>query len=260
MCARRISGLHPSKSAAGLLIFLGLLASSFLHAETVVFADDFTGVGSENLNDNGWYFTQRFAAAKPWITTAKNTALLNGTVMSNPGPSSNTGAYKQFPSVSLNAIGDSITVRMDFQIPDTAAGFYSVALLSSANTISENVFGGEDPLSDAAGYGTKQEFLNGPTSNSYREIVENAWSGSALADLASAEDTGTKNVEHTYVFTITKIDSGLQLDSSIDGVALESFTMTGATQFSFNTLRLMGPLGNPGFHVDNIVVSTSSKQ
>jgi len=260
MSVRRISSLRPLKNAAGFLISLGLLCSSFLHAETVVFADDFTSVGSENLNDNGWYFTHRFAAAKPWMTTTKNTSLLSGTVMSNPGPSSNTGAYKQFPAVPLTAIGDSITVRMDFQIPDTATGFYSVALLSSANTISENVFGGEDPISDAAGYGTKQEFSSGPTSNSYRETVNNAWSGEVLSDLESASEAVNENFEHSYVFTITRVDSGLQLDSSIDGVALESFTLTGAPQASFNTLRLMGPLGNSGFHVDNIVVSTNSKQ
>jgi hypothetical protein len=260
MGIRRISGLRRLKNVAGFCLSLGLFCSGFLHAETVVFSDDFTGVGSANLNDTGWYFTHRFAAAKPWITTTKNTSLLSGTVMSNSGPSSNTGAYKQFPAVSLNAIGDSITVRMDFQIPNTAAGFYSVALLSTANTITEDVFGGEDPISDASGYGTRQEFLNGPTSNSYREIDHNAWAGSVLADLDSAGDAASENVEHSYVFTITKVDSGLQLDSSLDGVTLESFTMTGAPQTSFNTLRLVGAMGNSGFHVDNVVVSTSSKQ
>lgn len=259
VCGRRIFGSSPSKKAAGFLLSLVLLSSGFLHAETVVFSDDFTGVGSENLNDNGWYFTQRFAAAKPWITTTKNTSLLSGTVMSNAGPSSNTSAYKQFPAVSLNAIGDSITVRMDFQIPNMAGGFYSVALLSSAKTISENSFGGEDPISDATGYGTRQEFSSGPTSSSYREIVENSWAGEVLADLESGMDAENKTAEHSYVFTITKVDSGLQLDTSIDGVALESFTISGAPQASFNTLRLMGPLGNSGFHVDNVSVTTNSK-
>lgn len=225
-------------------------------AATVVFSDTFTGVTSAQLNANGWYFFNSAAAGTPWSVATDNTSPLSGNVMSNPGGNTqNTHAYKQFSDITLGGIGDSITIQLDFHTTTSASSFFSIGLLSSANTFTGNVFGtNTNPVADADGYGTNQSFSSSPTALSYRQIDNNAYSGSTLSTTTQLNKLND-NLGHSYMFSITRVETGVRLDSWIDGNALDSYTVTGSVYTSFNTLKLLAPVGTT-FNVDNIVLST----
>jgi hypothetical protein len=235
------------------------LVSLYVHgaqASTIILSDNFTGVSSAQLNANGWYFTNSNAAGTPWSVVTDNTSPLSGNVMSNPGSSTrNTQAYKQFSTTTLAGIGDSITIKLDFHTTTAATDFFSVGLLSSANTFTGNIIGsGTNPAADADGYGTWQAFSSSPTALSYRGILNNSYSGDVLYTTSQLNKLND-NLGHSYMFSITRVATGLRLDSWIDGNALDSFTVTNPAYNSFNTLKLLAPV-NTTFNVDNIVLST----
>lgn len=233
------------------------LCANSLQASTIIFSDNFTGVTSGELNAKGWYFTGVSEGGTPWVTTTDNTSPLSGTVMSNPGATSRyTQAYKQFSTINLDQIGTSISIQLDFHTTTFATEFYSVGLLDSANTLTENVFGLANPLADADGYGTRQAFSDSPTAQTYHRIDNNAYTGTLLSTNSTTSKLND-NLGHSYTFSITRVATGVRLDSWIDGVALDSFTVTGGVYTSFNTLKLVAPAGNTvSFNVDNIVLST----
>lgn len=252
--------IFTSKLIKNSALPVALLALSVQAGEaaTVVFSDNFTGVTSAQLNANGWYFTNSNASGTPWTIATDNTSPLSGNVMSNPGSSTqNTQAYKQFSDITLAGIGDSITIQLDFHTTTfTAANsFFSIGLLSSANTFTGNVIGsGTNPAADADGYGTWQGFSASPTALSYRQIDNNAYSGTILSTTTQLNKLND-NLGHSYMFSITRVETGVRLDSWIDGNALDSYTVTGSVYTSFNTLKLLAPVGTT-FNVDNIVLST----
>lgn len=236
-------------------IALVALSVHAVEAGTIVFSDNFTGVTSAQLNANGWYFTNSNASGTPWSVVTDNTSPLSGNVMSNPGSSSrNTQAYKQFNTFNLVGIGDSISIKLDFHTT-SASDFFSIGLLSSANTFTGNVIGsGTNPAADADGYGTNQSFSSSPTALTYRQIDNNAYTGTLLSTTTQLNKLND-NLGHSYVFSITRVSTGVRLDSWIDGNALDSYTVTGAVYTSFNTLKLIAPV-NTFFNVDNIVLTT----
>lgn len=249
--------ISPYCLAVGSIAVAILAVSTATGIAATVLSDNFTGVTGGTLDANGWYFQNNSGAGTAWTTATDNTSPLSGNVLSNPAPgtSSNTVAYKQFASTTLATVGDSITVRLDFHVPASASGSFSVSLLGYSGTISTNSYG-SDALSDANGYGYYQTVSGSAASPVYYEIVNNSPPPYATSLFTASQSTSVNdNLGHSFTLTLTKTAEGTQISPAIDSVIFDSFTDTaGSIYASFNTLRLTGSVGQ-AFNFDNITVS-----
>jgi hypothetical protein len=247
-----------ARICGGALSLTALVASSpCFGATSTVFSDNFTGVTTATLNGAGWYSAANSGSSTAWTVTTDNTSPLSGASLTNPGgSSSNTAVFKQFSTVSLTEIGDSISLTMDFHARTNASGSFSVGLLNSANTITADSFGGTNPMADADGYGTLHALSANATSPTYRNVVNNAFTPTLLSTVSQSLDV-TDNLGHSYTFKISVVESGILLESSIGGTALDSYLDTGSTYFNFNTLKILVPVAS-AFTLDNIVVTKTT--
>lgn len=238
------------------LVGVSALAAASAARAGVVFSDDFTGlVGGSSLKPSGWYSYNSNAAGAAWTGAAPTTlqSPLTGGVMRNlEGSQQSTVVTKQFSAVSLDNVGDSITVHLDFQTINNTSSQEAlrVSLFNTAYTYSNNVIGSASPTTDADGYVYWQtwNYVN-PT---YRELTDNVVDANSILSTPTGTASINDMLAHTLIFTLSRVDTGIQIDASLDGNSFASYVDTTPVTTIFNSLNLST---GKGIYFDNITVS-----
>lgn len=250
--------IFQSLSLCGLL---GLLsASASIAGTTALISDDFTGVTSSTLNDNGWYY-QAGGGGTAWqIGDAGSYTPLVGNCLYNPGGSTGWSMpIKQFSTTSLVHVGDYIKLTLDVVLADTAN--IHLELLNSSATISANVASATlwtVSSANSTGYSfTQGASSTGSTAPSYAKVNQDGRNaglyGPTLTTLGASNLTA--GTAHEITFQMTLVATGVEISSSLDGVSQGSYIDTTSSTTAFNTFLFQG-YGTD--LVDNVSVTSYS--
>ncbi|EIQ00004.1 alpha-L-arabinofuranosidase [Opitutaceae bacterium TAV1] len=256
----------PVTGAARAVICLALAASAQAFA-AVLFNDTFTDVAassdqnSAGLNDAGWYFYNTSSSGYAWTIGTADNSPLSGNVLRNQGSSAQaTYAIRQWDTVTLANVGDSISVTMDVRANNYTVNdvtrLFSISLLNSAVTLDRNYFQSSNPLSSATGYAWSQVF---DANVAHYNQVSNGLTLNQTGDPLSGVPVINNGATHSIGFTLTRVSEGIAISAILDGVTYASFVDTSLATTSFNTLVLRA---NADWQVntrfDNVRVEFSS--
>jgi hypothetical protein len=253
-----------NSTAQALLLIVGLpiltlpILSSHAQAATPILSDDFTD--ASDANSAGWHFYGASEANKGWTIGSSS-----GKTMANTqGSARYSTGYKQFKTTTLKNIGDSITVSLDLRTASQAGGgLFILALMHCDAELNQDQFGVPNPFTHSNGYGIAQSIdsvvdgIPGLTSPIYQ--ITTGMTRTDLLTISKKNAINTNTVQN-YSLTISRVASGIKIQASINGIALDSYIDKGSTApQSFNTIRLYTPLGDSHLmHMDNINVSAQS--
>lgn len=238
----------PTVKASWAIAAFAVLAALPATAQSTLFTDTFT----DNLD--GWYFTNTSGSGTAWDRGNYTDTLppISDQALRNlGGTTANSRAHRHFAAdaVTLAAEGDYIQLDLDFSSTATSSAF-AVALYNTATPYTGNDFGGNLVPTDTQGYRFDQGWT--ATNYVYREL-----SGTG----ASVLDTLTNNIEdindavgNTLSFRITRVATGIQLDTVINSVTYDSVIDTTPISYTFNSLYVHS--GNTAI-VDNVSVVSS---
>jgi hypothetical protein len=219
----------------------------------VIFSNDFSGVS--NPNDAGYYSWQ--PSGTPYNTMVSDSnSPLSGKVLNNPGTTSaNATAIKQWSGTTLTTSGDFISLSVDFRGASTTAGSFTLGLLNNMPAVTSDIIGSASPYAAANGY---YSALNFDVSNSakYRQVTNGVTTliDSPLGTVVALGD----NLGHRVVYTLTRVDTGIQMDVSVDGSSRSSFVDTTPVSYTFNSVSIADYVAAKPTHFDNIMLSSNT--
>jgi len=229
-----------------LLTVLGLTAGN----AASLLSDNFTGVTTETLNANGWYFYNGNEGGTAWIIADSPQS---GSLLQNPaGSAGNSYALKQFTRQTLS-VGQSLTLQLDFSLQYTGPTTqYALWLGNSPTTITSNQFGGFPGWSlpsGFTGYNVWGENNGAPGTNKYYNNAQTWGAGPAMGAATIMSTTPS-----LLALTVTRVAAGTEVGWFVNGTQTgSSWIDTSNPLDTFNTVALFGPGAQPNF--DNISVS-----
>jgi hypothetical protein len=238
-----------------LMVCLLMVLVSLPAAATAIFSDDFT-----DGNRTGWYYTNG-----PTVSVTDGTMVVSTT-------STSTTIFRriagEFTDQSLTAVGDKITLSLDFKLTDITVANVSRAFrfgLFTTNGTSQTVDSTTTAeatvtnLSDDKGYfvgigqgtGTSALLREDGVGASFM-----AGTDTAYLPASSATPNITDTNWHTAVLTITKdTASTVFLEFNLDGGAIDLSNGGSTTVYTtFDEIGFSNGAYNTDFVVDNIVV------
>lgn len=227
-------------------------------AATILFTDTFETAG--NLNSSGWYFRHSSSDGRAWFRSETNVNSENptgGSMGATTDAMQGSEAYRQFESVTLDTVGSSLTVSLDYRMTKAhATGGLQLAFLDLDTTLTENLLGKASPGASRPGYAfrTNTSSATAPTASYLNnEPTPPTPLSSGLSTVVIGD-----NAPHKISFTISLVAEGLLLSGKVDSVSIDSYLVTGVTSFTADTLRINLPavqLGTgQGVYFDNITV------
>jgi hypothetical protein len=252
-----------------LITFSAICASMVTCAgAAVVFSENFDSIAPTSpgspagLNAAGWYFRNTSTSGAFWNSGGSTRSFTNGvmtgnSLFNNGGSSGNTVLLKQWTPITLDEIGESLTVSFNALVTNASlSGTFNVSLLSTSNVVSTNTFGNSglnaSPIAGATGYG----YLQTASAGGINTVSESS-SGTTNTLKSSPTILPVLNdsIVHSYSLSVAKVSTGFEVSFSRDGGIIHSFIDTSNTgNLTLSTLKL-GPVQT--IAIDNVVLSSS---
>lgn len=256
-----LSSPHPFVSLPR-LVRLGVVAaaaalSPFVSsAETVLVNETFdamrnsNGTGGdpsrEDLAAAGWRFWNSNSNGS-YRSIIRDPDRVSGQAMRNNSSSEHTFGFIQWDTVSLDDIGSSLSVSLDYRALAASAGDpnFELSVLLGDPIISQ--LGGTNPTATASGYGFRQ----GP-GGTYGITEFAAQTGAALSlNHEAGAPIAFDDVLYQLVFSMTRTTEGIQMEFSVKGSVVSRHLEAAANHTHFNTLRL----SSRNSQIDNVRIT-----
>jgi|GEM_PF-4216112 PEP-CTERM putative exosortase interaction domain len=207
-----------------------------------------------DANVSGWHF-YRNTTGQAWYrsgTKVNPDDPTAGSMAATIDQALASEAHRQFEAVTLDMIGDSLTVSFDYRMTQAhSTGGLQVGFFDLGAPITANLFGP----------GTTS-FVAGKTGYSFRTNTHaTAPTASFVDNLNGNLTTGLStvvigdNAPHKISYTISLVAEGLLLSGMVDSVSIGSYTVADITSFTADTLRIHLPNVQGGaMYIDNVLV------
>lgn len=235
---------------------LGLASAS---AQLVLVNNDFSG--PETPNQLGYYT----AVGSAPITSDKTWSRFN-TRLQNPGAALNTVLWKSFDDVTLQNVGDWITLSVEagFTSVVTSGDGLVVGLFDRTQPMTDNVVAGNNVESGAgdSGYVFRQfSTSNIGSLNAATVRTDGSFPGRALARTGTVETTGLSGLVQSdgavrpITITMTLTSTGLMVTGTQNGVEMNSSFFEGVTSFNANSVLIMAQANTGAGYIESVNVT-----